>query len=50
MSSFSDKLAIFQKNANKPNTSNKKNEKINKNKLKENINMYILFIFRIYIF
>ena len=36
MSSFSDKLAIFQKNVNKTNISNKKNEKINNNKIYEN--------------
>ena len=36
MSSFADKLAIFQKNVNKTYISNKKNEKINNNKIYEN--------------
>ena len=36
MSSFSDKLAMFQNNSNKINVGNKNNEGINKNKVNEN--------------
>ena len=39
MSSFSDKLAMFQNNLNKINVGNKNNEGINKNKLNENFHM-----------
>ena len=39
MSSFSDKLAMFQNNLNKINVGNKNNEGINKNKVNENFHM-----------
>ena len=38
MSSFSDKLAMFQKNSNKINIGNKNNESINNNNNKVNEN------------
>jgi len=39
MSSFSDKLAMFQNNLNKINVGNKNNEGINKNKVNENFHL-----------